>query len=168
MDKITIFLSVSTLKIIVLTTTIGQFTSAQVRFLTNSKLSSPYYTYQRPLLARRSFEHYTPRFHKKFSFTVCQWCLNNLRNRARNMRSSRMRCIDSRETIAHSTHLSIKKHNVAECVSTSAKQCVPMNMIGGSQTHPQQHSVAALGFFLSTKWNLPFKKPTTKNEKQVP
>ncbi|KAF9807002.1 hypothetical protein SFRURICE_011146, partial [Spodoptera frugiperda] len=83
MDKITIFLSVSTLKIIVLTTTIGQFTT-------------------------------------------------------------------------HSTHLSIKKHNVAECVSTSAKQCVPMNMIGGSQTHPQQHSVAALGFFLSTKWNLPF------------
>ncbi|KAF9812008.1 hypothetical protein SFRURICE_021365 [Spodoptera frugiperda] len=29
-------------------------------------------------------------------------------------------------------------------VSTSAKLCVPMNMIGGSQTHSQQHSIVHL------------------------
>ncbi|KAF9797725.1 hypothetical protein SFRURICE_017920 [Spodoptera frugiperda] len=29
-----------------------------------------------------------------------------------------------------------------ESVSTSAKQCLPMNMNGGSQTHPQQRSIA--------------------------
>ncbi|KAF9823887.1 hypothetical protein SFRURICE_013424 [Spodoptera frugiperda] len=34
-----------------------------------------------------------------------------------------------------------KKHNLAEAVSTSAKLCVPMNMIGGSRTHPQQRSI---------------------------
>ncbi|KAF9788968.1 hypothetical protein SFRURICE_006769 [Spodoptera frugiperda] len=37
-----------------------------------------------------------------------------------------------------------KKHSLAETVSTSAKLCVPMNMIGGSQTHPQQRSIAHL------------------------
>uniref|UniRef100_A0A2H1V4T7 SFRICE_016053 n=1 Tax=Spodoptera frugiperda TaxID=7108 RepID=A0A2H1V4T7_SPOFR len=35
-----------------------------------------------------------------------------------------------------------KKHSLAETVSTSAKLCVPMNTIGGSQTHPQQRSIA--------------------------
>ncbi|KAF9819019.1 hypothetical protein SFRURICE_000684 [Spodoptera frugiperda] len=29
-----------------------------------------------------------------------------------------------------------KKHSLAEFVSTIAKLCVPMNMIGGRQTHP--------------------------------
>ncbi|KAF9811838.1 hypothetical protein SFRURICE_021195, partial [Spodoptera frugiperda] len=29
-------------------------------------------------------------------------------------------------------------------VSTSANLCVPMNMTGGSQTHPQQRSIAHL------------------------
>ncbi|KAF9798330.1 hypothetical protein SFRURICE_004986 [Spodoptera frugiperda] len=31
-----------------------------------------------------------------------------------------------------------------EPVFTSVKLCVPMNMIGGSQTHPQQRSIAHL------------------------
>uniref|UniRef100_A0A2H1W7J6 SFRICE_009556 n=1 Tax=Spodoptera frugiperda TaxID=7108 RepID=A0A2H1W7J6_SPOFR len=41
----------------------------------------------------------------------------------------------------------------AEYVSTNAKLCVPtvpMNMIGGSQTHPQQRSIAHL-WWKSTK-----------------
>ncbi|KAF9821086.1 hypothetical protein SFRURICE_001021 [Spodoptera frugiperda] len=36
------------------------------------------------------------------------------------------------------------KHNLADSVSTSAKLCVLMNMIGGSQTHPQQRSITHL------------------------
>ncbi|KAF9797166.1 hypothetical protein SFRURICE_018636 [Spodoptera frugiperda] len=35
-----------------------------------------------------------------------------------------------------------KIHSLAESVSTSAKLFVPMNMIGGSQMHPQQRSIA--------------------------
>ncbi|KAF9822337.1 hypothetical protein SFRURICE_017612 [Spodoptera frugiperda] len=30
------------------------------------------------------------------------------------------------------------------CIDSSAKLCIPINMIGGSQTHPQQHSIAHL------------------------
>uniref|UniRef100_A0A2H1V7R1 SFRICE_031279 n=1 Tax=Spodoptera frugiperda TaxID=7108 RepID=A0A2H1V7R1_SPOFR len=37
-----------------------------------------------------------------------------------------------------------RKHILVVTVSTSAKLCVPMNMIGGSQTHPQQRSIAHL------------------------
>uniref|UniRef100_A0A2H1X1Q0 SFRICE_024697 n=1 Tax=Spodoptera frugiperda TaxID=7108 RepID=A0A2H1X1Q0_SPOFR len=43
---------------------------------------------------------------------------------------------------------------VIESVSTSAKLCVPMNMIGGSQTHPQQRSIAHFRWkstFISTR-----------------
>ncbi|KAF9796962.1 hypothetical protein SFRURICE_019316 [Spodoptera frugiperda] len=35
-----------------------------------------------------------------------------------------------------------KKHRLAESVSTSAMLSVPLTMIGGSQTHPQQRSIA--------------------------
>uniref|UniRef100_A0A2H1VV10 SFRICE_029239 n=1 Tax=Spodoptera frugiperda TaxID=7108 RepID=A0A2H1VV10_SPOFR len=35
-----------------------------------------------------------------------------------------------------------KKHILVEPISTRAKRCVPMNMIGGNQTQPQQHSIA--------------------------
>ncbi|KAF9793565.1 hypothetical protein SFRURICE_015592 [Spodoptera frugiperda] len=42
------------------------------------------------------------------------------------------------------TSFSCKKHSLAESVSTSAKLRVSMNMIGGSQTHPQQRSIAHL------------------------
>ncbi|KAF9804560.1 hypothetical protein SFRURICE_014468 [Spodoptera frugiperda] len=31
-----------------------------------------------------------------------------------------------------------KEHNLAESISTSAMLCVPINMMGGSQRHPQQ------------------------------
>ncbi|KAF9821130.1 hypothetical protein SFRURICE_001065 [Spodoptera frugiperda] len=34
--------------------------------------------------------------------------------------------------------------DLAESVSTIAKLYVPMNMIGGSQMHPQQHSIVHL------------------------
>ncbi|KAF9808378.1 hypothetical protein SFRURICE_008431 [Spodoptera frugiperda] len=62
----------------------------------------------------------------------------------RKMRRSCMQCIDSRNAI-HSTHLPYKKHSLAESVSTSAKQCVPMNnMIDGSQTYHTATSVAHL------------------------
>ncbi|KAF9798282.1 hypothetical protein SFRURICE_012879 [Spodoptera frugiperda] len=44
-----------------------------------------------------------------------------------------------------------KKHSLAESVSTSAKLCLPMNMIGGSQTHPQQCSIRATSHLLSLK-----------------
>ncbi|KAF9794627.1 hypothetical protein SFRURICE_014174 [Spodoptera frugiperda] len=43
-----------------------------------------------------------------------------------------------------------KNHCLAESVSTSAKLCVPMNMIGGSQTHPQQRSTAHLWWKIHT------------------
>uniref|UniRef100_A0A2H1V843 SFRICE_000535 n=1 Tax=Spodoptera frugiperda TaxID=7108 RepID=A0A2H1V843_SPOFR len=37
-----------------------------------------------------------------------------------------------------------KKHSLTESVSTSVKLCVPMNIITGSQMHPQQRSIANL------------------------
>ncbi|KAF9823497.1 hypothetical protein SFRURICE_011350 [Spodoptera frugiperda] len=43
-----------------------------------------------------------------------------------------------------------KKHSLAKPLSSSPKLCVPMNMIGGSQTHPQQHSTAYLRRFSTT------------------
>ncbi|KAF9806424.1 hypothetical protein SFRURICE_001219 [Spodoptera frugiperda] len=43
-----------------------------------------------------------------------------------------------------STHASFHIKNIAESVSTSTKLCVPMNMIDGSPTHPQQRSIAYL------------------------
>ncbi|KAF9797249.1 hypothetical protein SFRURICE_006231 [Spodoptera frugiperda] len=35
-----------------------------------------------------------------------------------------------------------KQHSLVESVSTNAKLCVPLNMIGGSHTHPQQSSIS--------------------------
>ncbi|KAF9796486.1 hypothetical protein SFRURICE_014657 [Spodoptera frugiperda] len=49
---------------------------------------------------------------------------------ARKIRSSSIRCIDSREAI-----FPYNKHSLAEFFYTSAKLCVPINMMGGSQTH---------------------------------
>ncbi|KAF9814605.1 hypothetical protein SFRURICE_001766 [Spodoptera frugiperda] len=49
---------------------------------------------------------------------------------ARKIRSSSMRCIDSRTLIFPYKK---KKHSGAESISTSAKLCVPMNMIGAQQ-----------------------------------
>uniref|UniRef100_A0A2H1WIE9 SFRICE_005309 n=1 Tax=Spodoptera frugiperda TaxID=7108 RepID=A0A2H1WIE9_SPOFR len=43
-----------------------------------------------------------------------------------------------------------KKHSIAESVATSALLCVPKHMSGGSQTHPQQRSIAYLYLFLKT------------------
>ncbi|KAF9824530.1 hypothetical protein SFRURICE_003987 [Spodoptera frugiperda] len=45
---------------------------------------------------------------------------------------------------------------LAESVSTCAKLCVPMNMIGGSQTHPQQRSVAHLWWKNNLYYLLPY------------
>ncbi|KAF9812344.1 hypothetical protein SFRURICE_005455 [Spodoptera frugiperda] len=42
------------------------------------------------------------------------------------------------------TSFLIKKHSLAESISTSTKLCVPTNMIGGNQTHSQQRSIAHL------------------------
>ncbi|KAF9823506.1 hypothetical protein SFRURICE_011359, partial [Spodoptera frugiperda] len=44
-----------------------------------------------------------------------------------------------------------KKHSLPESVFTSAKLCVPMNMIGGSQTPLQQRSIAHLWWKISIK-----------------
>uniref|UniRef100_A0A2H1VB33 SFRICE_023492 n=1 Tax=Spodoptera frugiperda TaxID=7108 RepID=A0A2H1VB33_SPOFR len=61
---------------------------------------------------------------------------------ARKMRSWSMRCMDSGE--ATTRIFLYKKHSLTESISTSTKLCVPMNMIDGSQTHPQQRSIAHL------------------------
>ncbi|KAF9813874.1 hypothetical protein SFRURICE_008029 [Spodoptera frugiperda] len=44
-----------------------------------------------------------------------------------------------------------KKHSLAESVSISDKLCVPMTIIGGSETHPQQRSIAHLRFKTTLK-----------------
>uniref|UniRef100_A0A2H1V2Y7 SFRICE_003650 n=1 Tax=Spodoptera frugiperda TaxID=7108 RepID=A0A2H1V2Y7_SPOFR len=45
----------------------------------------------------------------------------------------------------HSQHATFHiKHSLTKYVCTSAKLYVPINMIGGSQTHPQYHSIAHL------------------------
>uniref|UniRef100_A0A2H1WTV3 SFRICE_014513 n=1 Tax=Spodoptera frugiperda TaxID=7108 RepID=A0A2H1WTV3_SPOFR len=53
--------------------------------------------------------------------------------------------MDSREG-SYSTHRQYAsfhiKNSLTESVSISVKLCVPMNVIGGSQTHPQQRNVA--------------------------
>ncbi|KAF9799887.1 hypothetical protein SFRURICE_017122 [Spodoptera frugiperda] len=44
--------------------------------------------------------------------------------------------VSTKPSIAHI--FPYKKHGLAESVTTSAKLCVPVNMIGESQKHPQQ------------------------------
>uniref|UniRef100_A0A2H1WF07 SFRICE_022928 n=1 Tax=Spodoptera frugiperda TaxID=7108 RepID=A0A2H1WF07_SPOFR len=55
---------------------------------------------------------------------------------------------------------SYKKRSLAESVSTNAKLCVPMNMIGGNQTHPKQRSIAHLWW--KSTLNLAFPKHKRK------
>uniref|UniRef100_A0A2H1WEL1 SFRICE_019754 n=1 Tax=Spodoptera frugiperda TaxID=7108 RepID=A0A2H1WEL1_SPOFR len=54
------------------------------------------------------------------------------------------RNITSRVACGHPGHIRKMNINLIEPASTNAKLCVPINMIGGSQTHPQQRSIAHL------------------------
>ncbi|KAF9806111.1 hypothetical protein SFRURICE_008239 [Spodoptera frugiperda] len=62
-----------------------------------------------------------------------------LRERVRRLRRA---CVEATKTTSQLVLPNCK--NLAESVSTSAKLCVPMNIIGGYQTHPQQHTIAHL------------------------
>ncbi|KAF9787620.1 hypothetical protein SFRURICE_001672 [Spodoptera frugiperda] len=67
------------------------------------------------------------------------WCKTGQRSRGARVYDV---SIVGKPSIAHI--FPYKKHSLAESGSTSAKLCVPMNMIEGSQTHPQQRSIAHL------------------------